>query len=81
VSAFRGIGNYLKQRYTKAKFVNYYDGELRQGNDARTRQLAVFSKKQLGTTKIARCRKSSKIELKNHRNRQIDTPYTHTHDC
>ncbi|XP_063446005.1 protein Wnt-8a-like [Mytilus trossulus] len=47
VATFREIGQFLKQRYKKAKFVNYYDGQLRQGNDARTRELAVFSKKQL----------------------------------
>jgi hypothetical protein len=52
VSAFRGIGNYLKQRYTKAKFVNYYDGELRQGNDARTRQLKPATKVELYFNKM-----------------------------
>ena len=72
VSAFRGIGNYLKQRYRKAKFVNYFDGELRQGNDARTRQLAVFSKKQLAFLQKSPnyCREDPILKIKGTKGRQ-----------
>lgn len=72
VSTFRGIGNYLKHRYRNAKFVNYYDGELRQGNDARTRQLAVFSKKQLAFLQKSPnyCKENPILKIKGTKGRQ-----------
>jgi hypothetical protein len=65
----------LKQRYTKAKFVNYYDGELRQGNDARTRQLAVFSKKQLAFLQKSPnyCREDPILKIKGTKGRKPAT--------
>lgn len=51
VTGFRDIGNYLKRRYVRAKFVNYFDGALRQGNTARTRELKTISRKHLAYLK------------------------------
>nr|KAG5690870.1 hypothetical protein BaRGS_028902 [Batillaria attramentaria] len=44
---FRRVGNFLKRRYARAVHVNYQDGQLHHGNQARLRSLSMISSKDL----------------------------------
>ncbi|XP_070188495.1 protein Wnt-8b-like [Littorina saxatilis] len=44
---FRRVGNFLKRRYGRAVHVNFQDGKLRHGNQARVRGLSMISAKDL----------------------------------